>query len=151
MRYWTTLFALCALLSSCTSTTTSSRSLDIFGKAYTPVVLSQECKGLQVKFSFERKSQTLAAYSLHITDEFGQPLSNITRIILAFTPLDQNDDNTVTLVAHQNFQDATLYAPKSTYAPNPGLWKVEACGPPRPSERHSVYVHLKSLIDSVVP
>lgn len=79
-----------------------------------------------MKFSFERKSQTLAAYSLHITDEFGQPLSNITRIILAFTPLDQNDDNTVTLVAHQNFQDATLYAPKSTYAPNPGLWKVEA-------------------------
>jgi hypothetical protein len=125
MIYRFTILALCLLLSSCTATTTGQRPLEIFGKSYTPVVLSQECKGLQIKFAFERKSQTVATYSLYITDEFGHPLSNITRIILAFTPLDQDDDNTVTLVAHPNLQDATLYAPKSTYAPNPGLWKVE--------------------------
>lgn len=128
MRHSLIITALCTLLWSCTSTTTGTGgqgSFDIFGKSYAPVALTQECKGLQVKFTFERKSQTAAIYSLHITDEFGQPLPNITRIILAFTPLDQDDNNTVTLVAHPNLQDATTYAPKSTYAPNPGLWKVE--------------------------
>ncbi len=124
MRHRLTIIALCALLWSCTPTA-GQRPSNIFGKSYTPVILSEECKGLQVKFTFERKSQTTATYSLHITDEFGQPLSNITRIILAFTPLDQQDDNTVTLIAHPNPQDAGSYAPKSTYAPNPGLWKVE--------------------------
>ena len=124
MRYWLIITTLCSLLWSCTSTT-GQRSYDIFGKSYAPVLLSQECKGLQVKFTFERKSQTAATYSLHITDEFGQPLLNITRILLAFTPLDQDDNNTVTLVAHPNLQDTGTYAPKSTYAPNPGLWKVE--------------------------
>lgn len=126
MRQWFTILTLCSLLWSCISTTPGPRSFDLFGKSYAPVVLSQECKGLQVKFAFERKSQTMATYSLHVTDEFGQPLANITRIILAFTPLDQEDNNTVTLVAHPNLQDAALYAPKSSYSPNPGLWKVEA-------------------------
>jgi hypothetical protein len=125
MRFRLTMLALGLLLSSCAPTATQQRPFDVFGKSYAPVVLSQECKGLRVKFAFERKSQTVATYSLHVTDEFGQPLSSITRIILAFTPLDQDDDNTVTLVAHPSLQDATLYAPKSTYAPNPGLWKVE--------------------------
>src|SRR5262245_2536842 len=122
-----TIIAFCSLLWGCTPTTTGpgQGSFDVFGKSYSPVILSQQCKGLQVKFSFERKSQTAASYSLHITDEFGQPLPNITRIILAFTPLDQDDNNTVTLVAHPNFQEVGTYAPKSTYAPNPGLWKVE--------------------------
>jgi hypothetical protein len=124
MKYRILITALCSLVWSCTPTT-GQRSFSILGKSYAPVVLSQECQGLQVKFAFERKSQTTATYSLRITDEFGQPLSNITRIILAFTPLNQEDNNTVTLVAHPNLQDATTYAPKSTYTPNPGLWKVE--------------------------
>lgn len=127
MRHLLLLFVLSSLLWGCTATTTvpGQRSTSIFGTSYTPVALSQECKGLQVKFNFERKSQAVAQYSLFITDEFGQPLFNIIRIILAFTPLDQDDNNTVTLVAHPNPSDARLYAPKSTYAPNPGLWKVE--------------------------
>ena len=127
MKHRFTIIAFWSLLWGCTPTTTGpgQGSFDIFGKSYSPVILSQQCKGLQVKFSFERKSQTAASYSLHITDEFGQPLPNVTRIILAFTPLDQDDNNTVTLVAHPNFQEAGTYAPKSTYAPNPGLWKVE--------------------------
>ena len=127
MKYRFTIIAFCALLWGCTPTTTGpgQGSLDLFGKSYSPVILSQECKGLHVKFSFERKSQTAASYSLHVTDDSGQPLPNITRIILAFTPLDQDDNNTVTLVAHPNFQEAGTYAPKSTYAPNPGLWKIE--------------------------
>jgi hypothetical protein len=127
MKHRFTIIAFWSLLWGCTPTTTGpgQGSFDIFGKSYSPVILSQQCKGLQVKFSFERKSQTAASYSLHITDEFGQPLPNVTRIILAFTPLDQDDNNTVTLVAHPNFQEAGTYAPKSTFAPNPGLWKVE--------------------------
>ena len=127
MRHRFTIIALCSLLWGCTPTTTGpgQGSFDIFGKSYSPVILSQVCKGLQVKFSFERKSQTAASYSLHITDESGQPLANITRIILAFTPLNHDDNNTVTLVAHPNSQDAGTYVPKSTYAPNPGLWKIE--------------------------
>jgi hypothetical protein len=125
--YLVLLFVLSSFLWGCTSTATApgQRSTSIFGTSYTPVALSQECKGLQVKFTFERKSQVAAQYTLFITDEFGQPLFNITRIILAFTPLDQDDNNTVTLVAHPNPSDARSYAPKSTYAPNPGLWKVE--------------------------
>jgi hypothetical protein len=126
--YLVLLFVLSSFLWGCSTTPSApgQQSTSIFGPSYTPVALAQECKGLQVKFTFERKSQTAAQYSLLITDEFGQPLFNITRIILAFTPLDPNDDNTVTLVAHPNPGDARLYAPKSTYAPNPGLWKVEA-------------------------
>ena len=116
--------ALSSVLWGCTSTS-GQHSPNLFGRSYTPVALSQECKGLQIKFTFERQSQAVAHYTLYITDEFGQPLVNITRIILAFTPLDQDDDNTVTLVAHQNPSDARAYAPKSTYAPQPGLWKVE--------------------------
>jgi hypothetical protein len=127
MRHFLLLFIFNATLWGCTSTMTSpgQRPGSFFGKSYTPVALSQECKGLQVKFTFERQSQVAAQYSLFITDEFGQPLFNVTRIILAFTPLDQDDNNTVTLVAHPNPSDARFYAPKSTYAPNPGLWKVE--------------------------
>lgn len=128
MRHWLPVTVLCILLWSCTSTTTGpggQRSFGVFGKSYTPVALAQECKGLQVKFNFERTSQTAATYTLHITDEFGQPLPNVTRIILAFTPLDQEDNNTVTLVAHPNLQEAATYAPKSSYVPQPGLWKVE--------------------------
>jgi hypothetical protein len=127
MKHRFTIIALCSLLWGCAPTTTGpgQGSFDIFGKSYSPVILSQECQGLHVKFSFERKSQTVASYSLHITDESGQPLANITRIILAFTPLNHDDNNTVTLVAHPNSQDAGTYVPKSTYAPNPGLWKIE--------------------------
>jgi hypothetical protein len=127
MRYLLLVFGFSLLLSSCaaTSPVPGQRTPSIFGTSYVPIALSQECRGLQVKFAFERKSQFAAQYSLFITDEFGEPLLNITRIILAFTPLDQDDNNTVTLVAHPNPSDARLYAPKSTYAPHPGLWKVE--------------------------
>ncbi len=125
MRYWGAISALCVLIAGCSTSSPGTGSLSVFGKSYAPVLLSQECQGLQVKFSFARKSQTSAAYSLHITDEFGQPLPNITRIILAFTPLSQDDNNTVTLVAHPQLEAAGTYTPKSTYAPNPGLWKVE--------------------------
>ena len=123
MKHWIAIAIFPVLVWGCTPTTGQS-PLRVFGRSSPPILLSQECQGLQVKFTFERKSQTNASYSLRITDEFGQPLANITRIILAFTPLSQDDNNTVTLVAHPQ-PDAGTYAPKSTYAPNPGLWKVE--------------------------
>src|SRR5262249_31007569 len=107
MKHRLIITALCSLVWSCTPTV-GQHSFSVLGKSYSPVLLSQECQGLQVKFAFERKSQTTATYSLRITDEFGRPLSNITRIILAFTPLNQDDNNTVTLVAHPNLQDATM-------------------------------------------
>lgn len=79
-----------------------------------------------MRLTFERQSQTSATYSVYITDLFGQPFADATRVILAFTPLDQDDENTVTLVAHPSSQKAGMYVPNGTYTPSPGSWKIEA-------------------------
>ncbi|MGE0824097.1 MAG: hypothetical protein AB7G75_32790 [Candidatus Binatia bacterium] len=113
------------LFSGCATTTDEG----LLGKSSVfsaPVVVSSECGNFLVRLTFERQSQTSATYSVYITDLFGQPFADATRVILAFTPLDQDDENTVTLVAHPSSQKAGMYVPNGTYTPSPGSWKIEA-------------------------
>lgn len=128
MAYQTALTFLFFIFSFVGCTTTTNSSLQVSQNqtpVFPPVVISGECGNFLVQFTFERTSQTAATYSVYITDLSGQPFANAARVILAFTPLDQENEDTVTLVAHPSAQRVGMYAPNNPYTPRPGLWKIE--------------------------
>lgn len=87
-----------------------------------PQVFSEECGGLRVQFTLERKPRSTPVYDVYVTDLAGQPLVDGVRVVLAFTSVGK-EDSTTTLVAQP--QEAGHYAPAGGFTLTPGSWKVE--------------------------
>lgn len=123
MRYGFAVGILCGLLWGCTASSHEPMPL-LRSRVPSPVVVAEECNGLHAQFTFQREPQSASNYHVYITDSSGQPLADASRVLFVFTPLNK-DDNTTTLVALPTSMGAGFYAPRSTFTPTSGLWKVE--------------------------
>jgi hypothetical protein len=87
-----------------------------------PQVLTQTCGGLRVQLTLDRKRQSALVTDVFITDAAGQILSDISRVVLAFTRKTQAN-TTTTLVAR--LRESGHYTPISEFPLTPGSWTVE--------------------------
>ena len=87
-----------------------------------PQVLTQECGGLRVQLTLDRRRQSAPVADVFVTDAAGQMPSDISRIVLALTQKTQAN-TTTTLVA--GLREAGHYAPMSKFLLTPGPWTVE--------------------------
>ena len=117
MRGWLEVALLSGLLWACAQ---PSRSL--LRAPEPPQVFTEECGGLRVQFTLERKPRGAPAYDVYVTALSGQLLTDTTRVLLAFTSAGK-DISTTTLVAQP--KEAGHYGPAGGFALTPGPWKVE--------------------------
>jgi hypothetical protein len=87
-----------------------------------PQVLTQECGGLRVQLTLDRRRQSASVADVFVTDAAGHMLADIGRVVLAFTRQSQAS-TTTTLVAR--LREAGHYAPMSEFPLTPGPWTVE--------------------------
>jgi hypothetical protein len=87
-----------------------------------PQVFVQECTGVRVQFSLERKPRSESVYDVYVTDLSGQPLADITRVVLAFTSLG-TERSTTTRVAQPTVTGH--YVSTSGLPLAPGAWQVD--------------------------
>jgi len=123
MRHRIAVCTLCGLLWGCVGPSHAPTPL-FRSRVSSPIVISEDCNGLRAQFTFQREPQSTSSYHVLLTDSSSQPLIDASRVIFAFTPLDK-DDITTTLVALPTSMGAGFYAPRSTFTPTSGLWKVE--------------------------
>ena len=85
-------------------------------------ILTQECGGLRVQLTLDRRRQSALVADVVITDAAGQIPSDISRVVLAFTRKIRVD-TTTTLVAQP--REAGQYVPMSEFPLTPDPWTVE--------------------------
>ncbi len=86
-------------------------------------ILTEECGGLRVQLTLERKPRNAPVYTVSVTDLSGQPLTSDARVILAFTSVGEAI-GTTTAVARPI--GGGHYAFTGGFALTPGPWQVEA-------------------------
>src|SRR5262245_15924720 len=84
-------------------------------------VLIQTCGELRVQLTLDRRRQSALVTDVFITDATGQMLSDISRVVLAFTQRTQAN-TTTTLVA--GLRETGHYAPISEFPLTTGPWIV---------------------------
>jgi hypothetical protein len=87
-----------------------------------PQVFVQECAGIRVLFSLQRKPRSESVYEVYATDLSGQPLAAITRVVLAFTSLG-TEHSTTTRVAQPT--GTGHYVSTSELPLAPGAWQID--------------------------
>jgi len=87
-----------------------------------PQVPTQECGGLRAQLTLDRRRQSAVVADVLITEAAGHMLSDISRVVLAFTRKTQAS-TTTTLVAQ--LREAGHYAPMSEFFLTPGSWIIE--------------------------
>jgi hypothetical protein len=87
-----------------------------------PQVLAQECGGLRVQLTVERRRQSAAVADVLITDAAGQMLSDLSRVVLAFTRTTQANATTTLVAQHR---EAGHYTTLSEFLLMPDPWTVE--------------------------
>jgi len=87
-----------------------------------PQVLTQECGGLRVQLTLNRRRQSALVADVFVTDAANQMPSDIGRVVLAFTRKTQVN-TTTTLVAHP--KEAGHYELMSDFPLTPDPWIVE--------------------------
>jgi hypothetical protein len=85
-------------------------------------VLTQESGELRVQLTLERRRQSTLVADVFVTNTAGQMLSDISRVILAFTRRTQAN-TTTTLVAE--LRERGHYTPMSEFPLTTGPWIVE--------------------------
>lgn len=86
-----------------------------------PQVLTQECGGLRVRLTLDRRRQSALITDVFVTDAADQMLSDISRVVLAFIRKTQAN-TTTTLVA--SLREAGHYVPTSEFPLTPDPWTV---------------------------
>ena len=87
-----------------------------------PQVVAQECQGLQVQLTVERRPQGAKVVDVFITNAADHTLANMSRVVLAFTRHTQAN-TTTTLVARRT--EAGHYTIMSEFLLLPDPWTVE--------------------------
>ena len=87
-----------------------------------PQVLTQECGEVRVQLTLDRKRQSASVVDVSVTDADGHMLSDLSRVVLAFTRKTQANITT-TLVAR--LREAEHYTPMSEFPLTPGSWTIE--------------------------
>jgi hypothetical protein len=87
-----------------------------------PQILTQECGGLRVQVTLERRRQGVLVADVFITETDSQIPSDISRVVLAFTRKAQAN-TTTTIVAE--LRETGHYAPLSEFSLTPDPWTVE--------------------------
>jgi hypothetical protein len=87
-----------------------------------PQVFTQACNGLQVQLTLQRTRASALVSEVAITDSANHQLTDLVRVVLAFTSADA-DRSTTTVVA----QPTTVgpYVPTGKFTLTPGPWTVE--------------------------
>ena len=88
-----------------------------------PQMFTEECGGLRVQFTLQRKLRNAPVYEVYVTDLSGQPLAEGARVVLAFTSTG-NNVSTTTVVAQST--GAGHYGSAGGFTLTSGPWKVEA-------------------------
>ena len=87
-----------------------------------PQVVAQECEGLRVQLTVERRLQGAQIVDVFITNAADYTLANMSRVVLAFTRHTQAH-TTTTLVARRT--EAGHYTMMSEFLLLPDSWTVE--------------------------
>lgn len=87
-----------------------------------PQILTQECGGLRIQLTLNRRRQNAWVADIFVTDAANQMPSDISRVVLAFTRRTQANATT-TLVAQ--LREAGHYVPMSDFLLTPGPWTIE--------------------------
>jgi hypothetical protein len=87
-----------------------------------PQVLTQECSGLRVQLTLDRIYQSASVADVFVTDAASHMLSDISRVVLAFTRKTQ-PNVTTTVVAR--LTEAKHYTPATEFPLTPGSWTIK--------------------------
>ena len=87
-----------------------------------PQVVAQECGGLRVQLTVERRRQSAAVADVLITDAAGQILPDLSRVVLAFTRTTQANATTTLVAQHR---EAGHYTTISQFLLMADSWTVE--------------------------
>ena len=117
MREWSTV-VLALLLWACAE----PPRLPLRAPNLPPQILTQECDGLRVQLTLDRGHQSALVADVFVSDVAGQILSDLSRVVLAFTRKTQVD-TTTTLVAQ--LREAGHYVPVSAFPLTSDPWTVE--------------------------
>jgi len=112
-----------ALLTGVLVACSPTRSLLVGAPEPSPQIMTQDCNGARVQLTVERKHDRTSAYTVSAIDLSGAPLTDVTRVVLTFTSMNQNL-STITMATRPTPNGH--YISTGTVMLTPGAWIVEA-------------------------